>query len=112
MPRGKWLDENDRNELRDLYESGLTHREISQKVGICREAVGRSLQKAGGSRRRGPAKKTSAIPLDQLRQRYESGESIASLSRGAKIGVRALRMRLIEAGATLRVERRGWRKSK
>jgi hypothetical protein len=110
MPRGHWLDEDDLKKIRALYADGFTHCRVAKEVGISREAVGDALKKTGGSRRRGPAKKVSTVPLSELRKRYEDGESIQSLSRSAQIGVRAVRMRLIEAGATLRVDRCGWRK--
>ena len=110
MPKGRWITQDDREVVVSLRREGLTHAQISQRLGISRETVGDVLRDAGFHGGQGHKKKVASISLEQLRLMYEKGASILALSKMAGIGVRATRLRLIDAGATLRIDRRGWKK--
>lgn len=98
--------------IAELYESGLTMREVGERVGISSSSVLRSLKKMGvKSRRQGHAKvlvhmrRESGFKVadgPSLIARYESGEPMESIARSLRVCPRTLRRFLRVHGVTIR----------
>lgn len=111
--------------LKDLYESGMTLREIRQKTGLSVKYIAAFLKESGvimrkpgfmdGRQHKKPSRPTKLIPREgwesespnaecnqRLKNLYESGATLAELMKLTGMSQRQVTKRLLSTGATLR----------
>ncbi|MGI5203031.1 helix-turn-helix domain-containing protein [Spirillospora sp. CA-108201] len=95
-------------ELRGWYESGESISGLARELGVSEKAVVMRLAKSGAvlrsreERGRGRRRMELAVPSPVLRLRYEAGESLYDLARALGVVPATVKVRLLEAGTTMR----------
>lgn len=92
--------------LRERYAAGDSAPTIATGMGLTSRQVYLWMQRAGIARRPTGAPKWEGgkfpISSEELRRRYEAGASMAALARALEVSDRAVKLRLLAAGTTLR----------
>ncbi|WP_433227569.1 helix-turn-helix domain-containing protein [Actinomadura formosensis] len=90
--------------LRERYEAGDSVPKIAEGMGLTPRQVYAWMRHERINRRPPGAPDWEAFPIDlaELREWYEAGESIRGLARALGVSSNAVKMRLAQAGTTLR----------
>jgi transposase len=91
----------------ELYQSGVSSTSIAEFLGVSKSQVHRALRYAGIRTRKTSDYDTgwhrkATLPLDEIRCRYEAGETISILAKAYGVGFGTMQRHLAEAGAVFR----------
>ena len=85
-------------ELVERYRAGALQRELAEAHGVHRRTVAGIVKRHGALRRQG----LEEAQVDEAVQRYEAGESLATIGKALGVDAGTVRARLLERGVRMR----------